>query len=358
MFENKPTNLNIVKKPVFRFILLAVFLFTGLIPVLSNKPDTLFLSDNVISIELRTNFSEIQKNRTKSSHAIDGEIIYHTEPGSVVRLKVKVSPRGNFRLNPDNCNFPPLLVNFKKNQAKNTLFNGQDKLKLVTPCQSDNDVIEEYLIYKMYNQVTDKSLNVRLVNMLYFDTGKNKKVFEKYSFFIEDEKKAALRNYATVARKFMTPFDLERKEYTKLAVFQYMIGNKDWFVSSKKNIFIIQPSDTSMHPVAIPYDFDFAGFVNAEYSKPKGVPAEYLAERRVFKGICNTLAEYEEAFDFFDRLKPVFESIIGNMKLLPGYTRSIDRQYIEVFYEEIANRKAIEKQFLDICETREKYNLN
>ena len=46
----------------------------------------------------------------------------------------------------------------------------------------------------MYNQVTDLSFKVRLVKILYFDTGRNKPVFEKYSFFIEDKDHVAERN--------------------------------------------------------------------------------------------------------------------------------------------------------------------
>ncbi|MGE5406402.1 MAG: hypothetical protein ACM3NR_01715 [Methanosarcina sp.] len=329
----------------------------GCLPVYAGIPDTLFVSDDIFDIELRTDFTEIQRSRTNTPHPVDGELIYHTSSGDEIRMQVKVGPRGNFRMNPVNCNFPPLQLNFKKKKTKNTVFENQDKLKLVTPCKFDSDVIEEYLIYKMYNQVTDMSLRVRLVKMLYFDTGKNKKLFEKYSFFIEDESMAAFRNNAVLARKFMTPYDLERKSYTNLAVFQYMIGNKDWFVSSKKNLFIVQPSDTSMHPVAIPYDFDFSGFVNADYTKPKGVPDEDLAERRVFKGICCTPEEYDEALNYFDKLKPAFDLLITGMKLLPPYTRSTDRMYLEEFYEKSGNRKTLKKEFLDFCETRANYNL-
>jgi hypothetical protein len=179
-------------------------------------------------------------------------------------------------------------INFSKKGTKNTLFKNQDKLKLVTPCKLDRDVIQEYLVYKMYNLITEKSLKARLVSISYFDTDKNKRLFEKYSFFIEDEDHAAMRNNAIEIKKVLTPFDLDSVVFRNMAFFQYMIGNKDWFVTSRKNIVLMQPADSSGAPFAVPYDFDFAGFVDADYTRPAGVPRELLEDRRVFKGICYT----------------------------------------------------------------------
>jgi hypothetical protein len=103
----------------------------------------------------------------------------------------------------------------------------------------------EYTIYKMYNQVTDLSMKVRLVKILYFDTSLGKKLFKKYSFFIEDKERVAERNDAFDKDRFLTPFDLNSDNFKKLSFFQYMIGNRDWFITSRKNIDIIQPNDTT-----------------------------------------------------------------------------------------------------------------
>jgi hypothetical protein len=325
--------------------------------LLANRPDTLFLSDDVINIEIRSDFSAIQKNRMEEPVYFDGEIKYHDQNGKEIKLPVRVEARGNFRRNPANCHFPPLAINFKKSQTRGTLFENQDKLKLVTPCQFDNDVIEEYLVYKMYNSITDQSFRVRLVKVLYFDTGKNKRLFVHHSFFIEAETKAALRCNAVISKKPKTPFDLEREGYRRLSIFQFMIGNKDWFVSSGKNMVIMQPSDSTLPYFTIPYDFDFAGFVNAEYTKPKGIPDEMLSERRVFKGICYTPDEFEKEFSYFYKQKPVFEGIIKNMDLLPKYTRNTDVKYIDEFYDMLSDRKMIIQEFLNVCETRKLYNL-
>ena len=84
-----------------------------------SQPDSLFRSDEIISMELRADFVALQNDRDKSPVYRDGELIYYSLKGDTVTLKVKVMVRGNFRRDPANCNFPPLLLNFKKNDVKN-----------------------------------------------------------------------------------------------------------------------------------------------------------------------------------------------------------------------------------------------
>lgn len=344
---------------LFAKLSLPVLFFVFISDLLNaQKVDTLFRSDEIINIELRSDFSAIQKDRIESPQYHDGELIYkNSKGGGSVRLTVKVIARGDFRRSPENCSFPPLAINFKKNEVKNTLFDNQDKLKLVTPCQFDRDVIEEYLIYKMYNKVTDLSFNVRLVKILYFDTGTGKKLFEKYSFFIEHDEQVAERNNSVLIDKFMTPFDIERESFKRLALFQFMIGNKDWFVTSRRNIILLQPKDSLLPPYVVPYDFDFASFVNASYTKPKRVPDEYLEDRRQYKGLCYTYAEFREAFDFYNSLRQSFESVIRKMKLVPMPDRETNISYIDGFYEIISSTNMVKEKFLDVCETRKDYNL-
>lgn len=319
--------------------------------------DSLFMSDEIIRIELRSDFSAIQAERTGDPEYHDGKLIYYTE-GSKTKLSVKVMARGNFRLSPENCNFPPLLVDFRKSEVKNTIFENQDKLKLVTPCQYEEDVIDEYTIYKLYNQVTDLSFKVRLVKILYIDDRLNKRLFEKYSFFIEDKDHVAERNNAVAKDKFLTPFDINRENLQKLSVFEYLIGNKDWYITSRKNIVIMQSKDASRELYAVPYDFDFSGFVNAEYTKIKGISEEVLVERRVYQGLCYTEDELEGIFQFYTELRPVFESIIKNQKFISDYGRKQIIRYISNFYTLIKNYNLVRQEFLSECQTRKDFNIS
>lgn len=341
-----------------RYISLLVLFFTFMIlPVSGNKTDTLFRSDEIINMEFRSDFSGIQKDRIETTVFHDGELIYYNSDGSSVRLSVEVSVRGNFRKNPVNCSFPPLRVDFDKKEVRNTLFENQDKLKLVTPCRSDEDVIDEYLVYKLYNQVTDLSLKTRLVRINYYDTGIDSLIFKRYSFFLEDKDHAAERNNLIDKDFFLTPFELEKEHFMKLSVFQYLIGNRDWFVTSRHNIILMQASDSTLPPYAVPYDFDFSGFVNAPYTKPPEGSVSLEEDRRVFKGLCYTEDEFREVFEFYKNLRPVFRSIIRDQKQLSPAARRHILDYMNVFYGIINSRDLFRQEFLGYCETRKMYNL-
>jgi len=345
-----------LRNKLFKY-LVSFVLLTGIQEAIyADKIDSLFKSDEVFTLELRADFSSIQRGRTDSSEYFSGKLIYGSGT-SEVTLDVKIRARGNFRRNPANCSFPPLMVNFKKSEVDNTLFDNQDKLKLVTPCQQEEDVVQEYLIYKLYNIVTDLSLRVRLVKILYFDTGSGKTLFNKYSFFIEDLDRFAERTDSFDKRKFFTPYDLDRDSYIKMTLFQYMVGNKDWFVTSGHNINIMQPNDSTKLPFAVPYDFDFAQFVDAHYSKPKGVPDENLSKRKVFRGICLTTEEYKKAFDFFNSLKPSFTELVKGKKYISYDTRNTSLEHIGYFFNVINDNELVKTEILDMCETRKLYNL-
>jgi hypothetical protein len=323
----------------------------------AHKTDTLFLSDEIINLELSSHFSEIRADTSKDPKPHPGKLIYHSPDGKTQIFNVKVRARGDFRRNPEICTFPPLLVNFRKSEVRNTIFNNQDKLKLVTACQREEDVVEEYVIYKLYNQVTDLSLKVRLVKVRYFDTRKNKEVFERYSFFIEHEDQMAERNDMTERNSFLTPFDLDRENFVKMAVFEYLIGNRDWFIASRRNVIILQSVGNPKPLYSVPYDFDFAGLIDASYTKPRDVPEKFLSKRRVYKGLCNTEDEFGRTFELFRNLKPVFESIINNQELISKATRKENLRYLEGFYTTIEDKELFKKEFLDVCETRKMYNL-
>jgi hypothetical protein len=340
-----------------KILFLILLFFCVRVTISADGIDSLFLSEEIINLELSSDFSAIEKSRTADPQCFDGTLIYFSPAGQPVKFSVKVTARGKFRRNPEVCSFPPLLVNFKEKEVRNTIFDNQDKLKLVTPCQDEEDVIEEYMVYKMYNQVTDMSMKVRLAKIRYFDTSTGKKLFEKYSFFIEDKDHVARRNGAAVERGFLTPFALKKDNYLKMALFEYLIGNKDWYVTSKKNVVIIQSTDLPIELDAVPYDFDMSGMIDAEYGKPAGVPDYRLVDPRIYRGLCSSNEEFKETFEFYRKLKPVFESVINNQELIPKHNRKQLIRYINKFYSVIDNDQLFKREILNVCQTMKDYNI-
>jgi hypothetical protein len=324
----------------------------------ATETDSLFKSEDIIQLELRSDFSAIQADRVSENPIYhDGELIYHSPDGKAWKFIVKIMIRGHFRRDTANCNFPPLFVNFRKNEVKNTIFENQDKLKLVTPCQYEKDIFDEYLVYKMYNKVTDISVKVKLAKILYFDTSTGKKVFEKYSFFTEDKNRVAERNNAFVKEVLVRAADLNRENFKKMSVFEYMIGNTDWYFTLGHNIIILQPNDTALAPYAVPYDFDLSGFVDARYADPK--PGSEMApnKQRIYKGLCYSSGEFDEIFKFFRDLKPEFESEINNLNLLSKSSKKQLNKYLDYFYSVIDNNKLVRREFLDACEKSVDYRI-
>jgi hypothetical protein len=322
-----------------------------------SQPDSLFISDEIIRIELKSDFSAILKDMISEPVEHDAELIYYQKKGKSVSMPVKLEVRGNFRRNPENCDFPPLFVSFFPEAINNTVFENQERLKLVTPCDDDIDVVDEYIIYKMYNVVSPVSLKARLVKIRYIDTSTGDKLFDRYSFFIEDKDRAAKRNGLKEKDRFVTPFGVNQENLKKMAMFQYMIGNKDWFVSSRQNIIIMNPKDTTLLPYAVPYDFDFSAFVNAHYTKPKNIPADAIPDRRTYKGICYTEKEFREIFSFFIEIRRDLEHVIMGNRVLPHAFKIQLIDYIGSFYETIDDPEAIRKEFQSTCETKKDYNI-
>jgi hypothetical protein len=342
---------------IYKLFFSGSIIFISTTSLNGTEPDLLFRSEEVLNIEIRSDFSSILNDRDYNPEDHPGVLILFLAAGSEEKYEIIITTRGNFRLKPENCEFPPLLINFRKNEVTNTVFEGQNKLKLVTPCQGENEVIEEYIVYKMYNLVTDLSFGARLARITYYDTSKNRILFTKHSFFIEDAGDVAIRNKCSETTRFLTPFSLESENYKKLSLFQYMIGNTDWFSVSRKNMIILQPDDTSMAPLAVPYDFDFSGFVNAAYSIPDYLPYTMVPEKRVYKGICYKPDELVETFAFYRNIRPTLEAVIRNQQLLQASDKSYLLKYIGQFYRIIENKKLSIREFNSTCETRKDYNL-
>ena len=101
----------------------------------------LFEDDSVLEVELRGPLGTLYENKyDEAREQLPFKII-----ADGVEHEIKVRVRGKSRL--EFCHFPPLRLNFKKGAVAGTVFEGQDKLKLVTHCDlsryAETDVVEE-----------------------------------------------------------------------------------------------------------------------------------------------------------------------------------------------------------------------
>ncbi len=311
----------------------------------------LFEEEVPLQIKIEGDLKDIFSDRTDDSRYFPVELIYSQPDHHPYRIALKAKTRGHFRLKNANCNYPPILLNFaKKNTPGTSIFSGQDKLKLVLPCRGDEYVFKEYLAYKIYNLVTDYSFRVRLVHIDFNDTKRSKSYDPLYGFFIEDQDQMATRNNSNIfKRDGLKGNKMNRDEYLRMTVFQYLIGNTDWSTEFRHNIRLLVTAGKPL-PIPVPYDFDFAGLVSAPYAQPPAELKLNSVKDRLYRGFCpEDLAELELIFNYYKSLRRDIMDLIMSINYLDEKDRSDLMKYVEEFYKTLADPKEKAKVFNDPC---------
>jgi hypothetical protein len=190
----------------------------------------LFECDEVLAFELELPMKTLYR-RAESRPDLDGVLRYVDESGETLSFDVRLTTRGHSRL--EICTFPPLSVNLKRKQVENTIFAGQNKLKIVTPCRRggryEDYLRQEYGIYKAYNVVADPSFRVRLLEITFRDSQGKLKPEVRTAFFIESIKEVAERSgMETVKLNSIPPRHLDPVNSSVYELFQFLVANTDW----------------------------------------------------------------------------------------------------------------------------------
>jgi hypothetical protein len=203
----------------------------------------------------------------------------------------------------------------------------------------------------LYNLITPKSFNARLVKVIYQDTVKNKSSDPYYGILLEEEKQMAIRNLSNSLEKIgLRPEGTHQGDFLKMAVFQYMIGNTDWSVQYQQNIKLIFADSTSL-PSTVPYDFDHAGIVRAPYANP--APELQLSStlHRRYRGYCiPDMNQFTEVFETFNQLKNDFYAIYEGNPLLKNSYQNQTIKFLDQFYETINDPKKAKQEFSYPCD--------
>ncbi|MBS0001314.1 MAG: hypothetical protein KFF73_20180 [Cyclobacteriaceae bacterium] len=321
----------------------------------------LFAADEPIRLTLIADFQSLIKEKD----AVDPEyypavLNLIDSAGGDKSFEIKVRARGISRRNFDFCNFPPLLLNFKKKETRETVFEGQNKLKLVTFCKDMNSfeeyVLKEYLVYKIFNILTDTSLQARLVRINYINQEKDKLITERFGFLIEDIDHLADRLGGGEIELSLPHHDIcERTCLDRFMIFQYMIGNTDWWIAKPimHNVKLI--SINNGPPIPIPYDFDFCGFVDTNYASPdEKLPIKSVTQR-YFRGFCRRSGTYEKTIQGFKGHREEIFRLINDFPWLSEVSKKVMAKYIDQFYDIINDPKQIIRRFYDACEIQHEH---
>jgi hypothetical protein len=313
----------------------------------------LFDTDDVLQIVLKGKIRELLNDRTEEpkNHPL---VLSYSLPGSEkVEIPVEVKTRGHFRRLKENCNFPPLLIQFpKKGIHSTTIFREQAKLKLVMPCLDDTYVVREWLVYKVYNLLTPKSFRARLVQVQLDDERNKKLPVPVYGILLEEEKQMAQRNHCVSLAKRLKPQETQLDAFLTMAVFQYLVGNTDWSVQYQQNIKLIA-KDSNALPFPVAYDFDHAGMVNSPYALPAEELKMTSVKQRRFRGFCVQNQQlFEPAIARFNEVKKEIYALYANCKLLDAKYIKSATLYLDEFYRTINYPREWKKEFAYPCDPK------
>jgi hypothetical protein len=309
----------------------------------------LFESDELLTIRLTGNIRELMNDRAENPELHPLVLSYKAENGNEVSLSVQAKTRGHFRRTMGNCTYPPILLEFSKNDTlSSSLFRQQDKLKLVMPCRGDEYVIREWLVYKIYNLVTPKSFRARLVTVELNDTKKKKITSPFYTILLEEQQQMATRNHDVLIKRQLIPEQTEPLAFLKMAVFEYLVGNTDWSVQYQ-NIKLLAKDSTAIS-TPVPYDFDHAGVVDAPYAKPAEELMMSSVRERRYRGYCvENMNRFDEVIALYNHLKTAIYKLYTDCTLVDSKYIKETLLYFDKFYKTINDPVALKKEFSYPC---------
>jgi hypothetical protein len=294
----------------------------------------LFNGDEMLNVRIIAPFDVLAQERPVDEY-VAGTFYLDVGDGELVELDVGLRTRGNYRRRQDVCSFPPLRLNFKKKQVKGTLFDGQDKLKLVTHCTTDSfiyeqGIIAEYLAYRILNLMTDYIL-------------------------IEHKDSVAERLEIAPLSVETAPVSTLDLDYLNLtSVYQYLIGNTDFSPISgaagaecchNHTLF----GNEGEPYYSIPYDFDMSGFVGAPYATPNPKLRLDSVQERLYRGRCVNNDLLPETLAAFTASRDEIEALIREQPELSGRKRRDILKYIDQFYRSVSNNRGIDRNLVRKC---------
>lgn len=313
-----------------------------------------FEDTSVINATITTDITKLFKEKSRIGVKFPAKFYATVQNEEVLNNNILLEIRGHFRRT--YCYLPPLKVIF--DPEKKSPDKGLGTLKLVSQCKTsemdEQYLLKEYLVYKIYNLITDMSFKVRLLQLTLADSSRNKKPITEYAYLVEDIKDVGKRNNCKEWKnEKMDPRQTDSHQILIVAIFEYMIGNTDWGVSANHNTRLLRSKkDSLQRPYVVPYDFDFSGFVNTSYSSPDPNLDIENVQERLYRGFPRSLEEVNRAVDIFKNQKSNIYALINNFDLLTSKTKKDLNNYLDPFFVMINKPSEVKRIFIDNARTQ------
>lgn len=336
------------------FFLLVIAHFWSVQVAFAQGPDTLaiakplFADDAVLNLALSVDFDAMcRPNYDEDCQYTPATLTYSSVDGLERNLAVELRVRGGWRARRDHCQVPPLFVRFDPGQTGGTPFAGQSLLPLTTHCRSSKKVsvkhqsasprayeqyvLKEYLGYRIYNLLSDKSLQVRLARISYSSPDNSVSPVTRFAFFTEHFDDLAVRHSAVAMYDKSFDYEwLDLQASDQVALFNFMIGNTDFSIVRQRNVVLIVTGDGRQYPV--PFDLDMSGLVNAEYAGVSPRLDFRDPRQRYYLGFCHPETDFESLFADFQGKKDDILLLVGDTPGLGSSDARKSRSYMKKFF--------------------------
>ena len=319
---------------------------------------TFFESHDEIKIVLEAPINSLKKQRGDELEWLEA-VVKWEESGEPRELDVKIRARGKFRRQRSTCSFPPYWINFKKSQVKGTLFDGLDKVKVVSHCRDgfssfEPYIYKEYLCYRTYNLMTEKSFRVRLARIVYKDmeSGRSQTSESHVAFFIEHVESLEKRMDAIqVKDKNVLPSVVSQEDLCRAELFQFFVGNTDFsFFSGMEecchNGKVFAPVSKENGLIPVPYDFDMSGIVNTPYSVVDPHFPNLTVIDRHYRGMGVSREILQDTIMQYVRKKERIYALWRDSGLISGAHLKRSLKYIDEFYDILRTKKKRKREII------------
>ncbi len=309
----------------------------------------LFNSDEPLEIILKTDLKKIIRSKPNSEDQEGTIIILNKE------APISLTARSNYVRG--ECSFPPVELNFNKTLFENPGYDQLKKMKIVNACKDQNlyeqYILREYLIYRAFNLLTDKSLKARLLKVDFVDEKAKMETVTRYGFVLEDQYAMARRLGGMMIKKEgMHDLETNREQMVLLSIFQFLIGNTEWQVSKLHNLFLLRLNQaTEQKPYVIPYDFDYSGMVNADYAIPSRLLGIQSVRERLYWGKCYTKEELRKGIERFIEKKDAIFNLYQNFNFFSEASQKDAIDYLKTFYDIIEDEAQWTEYFIKNCKS-------
>jgi hypothetical protein len=105
--------------------------------------------------------------------------------------------------------------------------------------------------------------------------------------------------------------------------------------------------------IPLPFDFDFAGLVNAPYAQPNPRYPIRVVSQRFYKGICANNDLLQETVDTFLARRDEVRNLLKDSSFVSTRSRRSVKRLVDSFYEMISDPGAVTRQLAGKCNERE-----